>query len=63
MIFLDFGKGQRLAHKAAQLLAQRIIPTLDMRRLSRVFADASVVAAKHILVRLPEVAHRLYAAL
>ena len=58
MIFLDLGKGKRFAHKPAQPLAQRVVPALDMRRFSRVLANASVILAKHQLVRLPKVAHR-----
>ena len=38
---------------------QRIIPTLDMRRFSRVLANAFMIVVKYILVRLPKVAHRL----
>jgi hypothetical protein len=63
MIFLDFGKGNGFANKPAKPLAQRIIPALDMRSLSRVLADASVSAAKHIFVRLPKVTDRLCAAI
>jgi hypothetical protein len=41
------------------VLAQRIIPALDMGRFSRVLADAAVILTKYRLVRLPEVAHCL----
>jgi hypothetical protein len=46
MIFLDIGKRKFFSCKSAKPLAQHIILALDMRRLSRVFFDASVIAAK-----------------
>lgn len=59
MIFLGLGKRQRFAHKPAQALAQRVVPSLDVGRFSGLLADTAVILAKHRLVRLPEVAHRL----
>ena len=59
MIFLGLGERKRFAHKPAQPLAQRVVPALDMRSLSRVLADASVTLAKHLRVSLPKVTHRL----
>jgi hypothetical protein len=53
VIFFGLGKRQRFAHKSAQVLAQCVIPALNMGRFSIVLADTAVILAKHRLVRLP----------
>ncbi len=54
---LALGKRERLAHEAAQTLAQGVVPTLDAAGLTRAFAGAAMRALrKHFGVSQPEVA-------
>jgi len=53
---LGFGKGQSLADKACQALAQRVVPALDMRGLTGVFATSCMLFVRdHLLISLPKI--------
>ena len=41
MEFVGFGKGKRFAHKAAQSLAQRVVPAFDMGGFAGFFANGT----------------------
>ena len=50
MISLGLGERKRFTYKSIQPLVQRIISTHNMRYFSRLLVDASVIAAKYLIV-------------
>lgn len=59
MIFVRFGKRQRLAHKTRQSLPQGVVPPFHMSGLTRLFAHRLMLpgqGAKNDLVRFPKIA-------
>lgn len=58
MEFVGFGKGKRFAHKAAQSLAQRVVPAFDMGGFAGFFANRVRVwceLPKDLVIGLPEI--------
>ena len=60
---LRFGKGQGLAHEASESLSQGVVPALNMRGLSRLFAAGRMLlVGQDFLISVPEVGKTMTAA-
>src|SRR5690349_7904907 len=56
MHYLGFGKRQALAHEASQPLTQRVVPSLDVRRLPRILATSRVLLiGDNLVIGFPEI--------
>ncbi len=61
---LRFREGERFSNKAREPLAQRIVPAFDMCDLPGIFATRRMLLCReHFLIRLPEIAVAMSAAI